>query len=284
MGMATPQEIAAFDQRLAEQALGEAPYPADFETVLTEHAASKQRQTAAALAAPDADLLHVGALAVPQLRAIVGPFKEWFDALKTDLRDRVLTAHGFQVRNQALKEELNRRVENDWYGPHQRTLEQAAQRYLFHVQEPTIPDAARSAANTVADELRRLTPRHGLPRVAQVLRDAATSGDHGTARALIPHLKSAYERADSGYQTHEMLGLIAKASTVTREWHQDFGERQLKEVQVYQSQLDMAKRDAIENAGDLDVPGSVFTQRISIDSNPQTPMLDRLIRDPAPNQ
>jgi len=102
---------------------------------------------------------------------------------------------------------------------------------------PAVDEADLRVATAVAEQLRALTPAHGLPLVAYQIRDAAATGRLGAIRALVPVLKSVYERAGEYAGHADLWALISKAEAITPRPEARVAAARLAEITVARREL-----------------------------------------------
>lgn len=232
--------------------LAPAPWPADLDAAVDAFAARVEGEIKAALAQPDADATRVRGPARLAAERAVAPFADRaaaienraappgptgaerleldfgrlrgaeveqhpahaeYLALQARIEERgTLTPAGRDQQLQALAAERAAAVEAVT-APLRTRLDGAARFWAERAAAvPRADEADLRVAATVAEQLRVLTPAHGLPLVAHELRAAARAGAVGVVRALRPVLQSMYERAGTEYAANgDLLALINQA-------------------------------------------------------------------------
>lgn len=244
-------DVDATGEAGAFAALAPTPYPPDLEERLTAYAAEQTRLAAKDLAQEEA-ALGIVSKAIPEVRRVAQSFEARFTAIREARRVGSLTQQGVWQGEAALRAELQPALQ-EVFGPLQQRLAEAEQHYAQLVAMPPVSEEDEGRAIVLADQLARLTPAHGLPRVAKALRDAVKTGAIGPVRALGPVLKSLVERPGTGYHSSaELLGLIQKSEALLRGWQVEVGERRLAQLQHARWQFEELKQAALETDGQLE--------------------------------
>lgn len=242
-----------------------APGPADFKAVFDSYVSHQQAEAARILAVPDGALEVAGVTAVPQLRALAEPYLKHREAVQADFDAGLLTAQGKRQREAVLKEAYATEVTAKVIGPLERQLAASAQFYTDFAKTKPVTEENRRRALGVVDDLQRLSPKHGIPIAQTAIRDALKSGDIGTLRALMPHLKDARDReqdrasATEGPKRNELLanvgelnGLVTKIHTATQGFETIVGEARLRKIGEVQYQLQLLAQAAAETSGEFE--------------------------------
>ncbi|HEV8263733.1 MAG TPA: hypothetical protein VGQ06_02200 [Gemmatimonadales bacterium] len=229
------------------------PLPADLETALAAQAKEKARIVTGILSQDDPDLAGAVATVMPLLRRITEPFKERMQAIREEQRTGQLTPKGVHQRLAALQEQLQQVQEDQVFGPVERRLQAAEQKYESFLSPPTLTPKHRETATAVAAELQHLAPSHGLPRVAEVLRDAAKANEFGTVSALLPFLKSKIEtKGSEWYGSDEAFAMVRRMEDAAVSWQRPVGEARLQIVKDLQWKLSQLRQASVETHGDFE--------------------------------
>lgn len=256
-----PDPIAVAEQQMAtaKAVFEPAPGPADFNAVFDQYVGHQQAEAARILAVPDGALEVAGVTAVPQLRALAEPYLKQREAVRADFDAGLLTAQGKRQREAALKEAYATEVTAKVIGPLERQLAASAQFYTDFAQTKPVTEDNRRRALGVADEMQRLSPKHGIPIAQTAVRDALKAGDIGTLRALMPHLKDARDREQDrigstngpNYVGH-LNDLVTKIHTATQGFETIVGEARLRKIGEVQYQLQLLAQAAAETSGEFE--------------------------------
>lgn len=268
-------EIAAAAEA-GRQVYAPTPEPADLEQLLASRETEQAATALRILSTPQTSLEEISANTVPSVQRVAAPFRQRAEALEQELRQGVLTETGYNQRVRALREEYTRVVDEQVFGPAARTIAANRQWAEGLTVPPELKPEHRQKALAIYDEVTRLTPNHGLPRLAEELRDAVRAKDFGAMRALVPYLKSERDKAGSAYggQLDPIIGRVIRA---TRGWEQRVGENRLAEMKQYAWQLDELRKAAVETFGDL---GQSMTYRMRTDRGAgPVPFLNLFVRE-----
>jgi hypothetical protein len=122
----------------------------------------------------------------------------------------------------------------------------AADARFAAMQAPSRLDAEDLRVTTeLAHQLAVLMPAHGLPLVAFQLRDAVAAGKMGFVSALLPLLKSLYERPGQPYErSTDLYTLIGRCERLC-EWRVKVAGKRRAEIQRSRWALDELSKNPI---------------------------------------